>query len=155
GGDIADGDIFILNDPFDGGTHLPDIFIFKPLFVDGELLAFAATVSHHTDVGGRVAGSNASDSTEIYAEGLRIAPLKFYEAGRPNKTLMSIIRSNVRLPARLLGDLRAQLAACHIAQTQFTELVGRYGSAKVGIYMREILNYTERLTRSALSSLPD
>src|SRR5437588_8533215 len=69
GGDIAPGDVFIMNDPFDGGMHLPDIFIFKPLFHATERLAFACTVCHHSDVGGRVAGSNASDSTEIYADG--------------------------------------------------------------------------------------
>ena len=83
GDDISEGDIFINNDPYDGGMHLPDIFIFKPLFADGAVIAFAATICHHTDVGGRVPGSNASDSTEIYAEGLRIPPLKLYEAGRP------------------------------------------------------------------------
>src|SRR4029077_8662490 len=76
GDDMVEGDVFIMNDPFDGGMHLPDIFVFKPLYHEGKRLAFACTVCHHTDVGGRVAGSNASDSTEIYAEGLRIAPLK-------------------------------------------------------------------------------
>src|SRR6266545_2484353 len=78
--DMQPGDVFIMNDPFDGGMHLPDIFVFKPLYHEGERLAFASTVCHHSDVGGRVAGSNASDSTEIYAEGLRIAPMKLYEA---------------------------------------------------------------------------
>jgi len=78
GGDVHDGDIFINNDPYDGGMHLPDIFIFKPLFANGRPVAYAATICHHTDVGGRVPGSNASDSTEIYAEGLRIPPLKLY-----------------------------------------------------------------------------
>ena len=98
GDDMNPGDVFIMNDPFDGGMHLPDIFVFKPLYHEGQRLAFACTVCHHTDVGGRVAGSNASDSTEIYAEGLRIAPLKLYEAGTLNKTLMTIIEKNVRLP---------------------------------------------------------
>ena len=121
------GDVFIMNDPFDGGMHLPDIFVFKPLYHAGERLAFACTVCHHTDVGGRVAGSNASDSTEIYAEGLRIAPLKLYEAGKLNKTIMTFIEKNVRMPVKVFGDLRAQLAACHIAEKQFAELVARYG----------------------------
>ena len=125
--DIRPGDVFIMNDPFDGGMHLPDIFVFKPLYHEGERLAFACTVCHHTDVGGRVAGSNASDSTEIYAEGLRIAPLKMYEAGVLNKTLMTFIERNVRLPVKVFGDLRAQLAACHIAEKQFAELVLKYG----------------------------
>ena len=154
-GDMEPGDLFAMNDPFDGGMHLPDIFVFKPIFVDGDRLGFAATVCHHTDVGGRVAGSNASDSTEIYAEGLRIPPLKLYEAGRPNRTLFALIEKNVRLPVRLFGDLRAQLAACHIAEKQFTELVGNYGAETVRLYMREVIDYAERLTRAALRELPD
>ena len=153
--DMAPGDVFIMNDPFDGGMHLPDIFIFKPLYHAGERLAFAATVCHHCDVGGRVAGSNASDSTEIYAEGLRIAPMKLYEAGRINKTIMTFIERNVRLPVQLFGDLRAQLAACHIAEQQFADLVGRFGAAATKHYMQETIDYAERLTRSALAELPD
>ena len=153
--DMQPGDIFIMNDPFDGGMHLPDIFIFKPLYVDGKCLAFAATICHHTDVGGRVAGSNASDSTEIYQEGLRIPPLKFYEAGKRNETIMAFIEKNVRVPVKVFGDLRAQLAACHIAERQFLELVERYGADKVESYMQEVIDYAERLTRAAISELPD
>ncbi len=153
--DMAPGDVFIMNDPFDGGMHLPDIFIFKPLYHDGERLAFAATVCHHCDVGGRVAGSNASDSTEIYAEGLRIAPMKLYDAGRLNQTIMTFIERNVRLPVQLFGDLRAQLAACHIAEQQFAELVARFGVAETRHYMNETIDYAERLTRAALADLPD
>lgn len=152
---MHEGDIYVLNDPFDGGMHLPDIFVFKPLYHQGRRLAFAATVCHHTDVGGRVAGSNASDSTEIYAEGLRIPPLKLYDRGVRNETLMAIIERNVRLPVRLFGDLRAQLAACHIAETQFAELVARYGAETVTGYMEEVIDYAERLTRAALAELPD
>ena len=153
--DIRPGDVFIMNDPFDGGMHLPDIFVFKPLYHEGERLAFACTVCHHTDVGGRVAGSNASDSTEIYAEGLRIAPLKMYEAGVLNKTLMTFIERNVRLPVKVFGDLRAQLAACHIAEKQFAELIARFGAQATKAYMRETIDYAERLTRAALEKLPD
>ena len=155
GDNMADGDVFIMNDPFDGGMHLPDIFVFKPLYIDGERLAFACTVCHHTDVGGRVAGSNASDSTEIYAEGLRIPPLKFYEAGKRNETLVAFIEKNVRLPVKVFGDLRAQLAACHIAEKQFRELVAKYGPREIGLYMQETVDYAERLTRAALEQLPD
>src|SRR5690242_15500090 len=153
--DMADGDVFIMNDPFDGGMHLPDIFVFKPLYIDGVRLAFACTVCHHTDVGGRVAGSNASDSTEIYAEGLRIPPLKFYAAGQRNETLVALIEKNVRLPVKVLGDLRAQLAACHIAETQFRELVAKYGARETRAFMQETVDYAERLTRAALEQLPD
>src|SRR5918998_3850735 len=146
--DMAPGDVFIMNDPFDGGMHLPDIFIFKPLYHEGKRLAFACTVCHHTDVGGRVAGSNASDSTEIYAEGLRIAPLKLFDAGRRNETLFLMIERNVRLPAKVLGDLRAQLSACHIAERGMLELVARYGAERVDAYMQEVIDYAERLTRA-------
>jgi N-methylhydantoinase B len=153
--DMGPGDVFIMNDPFDGGMHLPDIFIFKPLYHGDERLAFACTVCHHSDVGGRVAGSNASDSTEIYAEGLRIAPMKLYEAGRLNKTIMTFIEKNVRLPIQVFGDLRAQLAACHIAEKQFSEVVARHGPADTKALLDEVVDYAERLTRAELTKLPD
>lgn len=153
--DMVPGDVFIMNDPFDGGMHLPDIFVFKPLYHGGKRLAFACTVCHHSDVGGRVAGSNASDSTEIYAEGLRIAPLKLYEAGKVNQTLMTIIEKNVRLPVQVFGDLRAQLAACHIAEKQFAELIQKYGISQTKLFMNECVDYAERLTRAAIEKLPD
>src|SRR5258708_11629911 len=155
GATMAPEDVFIMNDPFDGGMHLRDIFIFKPIFVDGELLAFAATICHHTDVGGRVAGSNASDSTEIYQEGLRIPLLKMYDRGVRNETLFAFIEKNVRVPAMVFGDLRSQLSACHIAEGQFRDLVKQYGGARVRTYLREINDYTERLARAAIAALPD
>lgn len=155
GNDMAPGDVFIMNDPFDGGMHLPDIFVFKPLYHEGERLAFACTVCHHTDVGGRVAGSNASDSTEIYAEGLRIAPMKLYDKGVLNKTIMTFIEKNVRVPVMVFGDLRAQLAACHIAEQQFAEVVAKWGAAQTKRMLSETIDYAERLTRAALRDLPD
>jgi N-methylhydantoinase B len=155
GDDIAEGDIFINNDPYEGGMHLPDIFIFKPLFADGQPIAYAATICHHTDVGGRVPGSNASDSTEIYAEGLRIPPLKLYERGAANTTLFRMIERNVRLPGRVLGDIRSQLAACAIAARGTADLLARYGVDGVRSLMRRTMDYSERLTRHCLRELPD
>lgn len=161
-GDIHPGDIFCLNDPFEGGMHLPDLFVFRPIFhrADGTgdspaLVAWAVAICHHTDVGGRVAGSNASDSTEIYQEGLRIPPLKLYARGEPNETLLRILEKNVRLPVRLMGDLRAQLAACHTAETAFHALLARHGRAEVARLMDELIAYAERLTRAAIAELPD
>ncbi|MDP6829724.1 MAG: hydantoinase B/oxoprolinase family protein [Alphaproteobacteria bacterium] len=154
-GDIHPGDMFIMNDPFDGGMHLPDIFIFQPLYDGDRRVAFAATISHHSDVGGRVPGSNASDSTEIYQEGLRIPPLKLFDKGVRNETMWSLIEKNVRIPILVMGDLRAQLAACHIAEVQFGELLRRYGADKVELYMEEVIDYAERLTRAAVAELPD
>jgi N-methylhydantoinase B len=155
GATMQAGDVFALNDPFEGGMHLPDIFVFKPIFVDGRCLAFSATICHHIDVGGRVPGSNASDSTEIFQEGLRIPPLRLYEAGKRNETLFQIIERNVRMPELLLGDLRAQLAACHVAETQFLELVKRYGADGVIALMNDLIDYGERVTRAAIRTLPD
>jgi N-methylhydantoinase B len=155
GGDIAEGDVLVLNDPYEGGMHLPDIFVFKPIFHAGDVVAYGATICHHTDVGGRVPGSNASDSTEIYAEGLRIPPLKLYERGQPNATLFRMIERNVRLPARVFGDLRAQLAACEMAARGMADLVARHGAGGVRTLMAETMDYSERLTRRCLAELPD
>ena len=155
GDDVHEGDIFINNDPYDGGMHLPDIFIFRPIFAEGRVIAYAATICHHTDVGGRVPGSNASDSTEIYAEGLRIPPLKLYEAGRENRTLFRMIERNVRLPNRVFGDIRSQLAACEIAARGMADLVARYGADGVRSLMVATMDYSERLTRHCLRELPD
>ena len=155
GEDIAEGDVLALNDPYDGGMHLPDIFIFRPIFAEGAVLAYACTICHHTDVGGRVPGSNASDSTEIYAEGLRIPPLKLYERGRENTTLFRIIERNVRVPVRVFGDIRAQLAACEIAVRGMADLVARHGADGVRALMDETMDYSERLTRTCLAELPD
>ncbi|MEJ0068916.1 MAG: hydantoinase B/oxoprolinase family protein [Pseudomonadota bacterium] len=154
-GDIHPGDVLIMNDPFAGGMHLPDIFIFKPVFVGRRCIAYASTICHHTDVGGRVAGSNASDSTEIYQEGLRIPAIKLYDRGKRNDTMFALIEKNVRLPVQVFGDLRAQLAACHIGEAGMLELVERYGVKGVERFMAELLDYSERLTRAALLELPD
>src|SRR6202158_4318722 len=131
---IQPGDVFILNDPFEGGMHLPDVFIVKPLFVDRELAAVAVALAHEADVGGRVPGSNAADSTEIFAEGLRIPVLKFMDAGQPNETLQRIIAKNVRVPDMVEGDLSAQIAACLIAERQFLQLAARYGLDSLNAY---------------------
>src|SRR3712207_9082302 len=96
GDDMEPGDGFINNDPYEGGSHLPDVFILKPLFVDGRLAAFAGGEAHVSDIGGRVPGSNAADSTEIYQEGLRIPPTKLAARGEPNLTLWNLIEKNVR-----------------------------------------------------------
>ena len=101
--DLKPNDAVILNDPYQGGMHLPDIFMILPIFHEEELEGFSVVICHHTDVGGRVAGSNASDSTEIFQEGLRIPALKLYEAGEMSTVLKAIIEKNVRVPDLVLG----------------------------------------------------
>ena len=117
-GRIHPGDVFILNDPYEGGTHLPDLVLVKPIFREARLLGFVCTVAHHTDIGGRVAGGNACDSTEVYQEGLRIPPMRLYDAGVADEGLFRLIEKNVRIPVKVLGDLRAELAACHIGEAR-------------------------------------
>ncbi|MEO7156930.1 MAG: hydantoinase B/oxoprolinase family protein [Vicinamibacterales bacterium] len=153
-GDLFPGDVIVLNDPYDGGMHLPDIFMFKPIFSDERLLGYAVVIAHHSDMGGRVPGSNASDSTEIFQEGLRIAPMKLYERGFANKTLFKIIEKNVRLPDMVLGDLDAQYATCAIGEREMLKLFGRYGDA-LEVYFDRLLDYGEELTRKAIAAWPD
>ena len=149
------GDIYALNDPYEGGTHLPDIYLFKPTFFDGRLLGLSCAILHHTDVGGRVAGGNASDSTEIYQEGLRIPPVKFHDRGQPNETLLRIIEKNVRVPDKVMGDFRAQVAACELGERGYQELARKYGPDRLEELFGHLLDYTEELTRKAIRRLPD
>jgi N-methylhydantoinase B len=149
------GDAFVLNDPYDGGTHLPDFFVFQPVFADGQLIAFAVTVAHHTDVGGRVAGGNGWDSTEIYQEGLRIPVVRLCTDGQINEDFLNLLSANVRIPVKVLGDLRAQLAACHIGERGLLGLVEHYGSDLLTGAFDDLLGYTERLARAAIELLPD
>jgi N-methylhydantoinase B len=156
GDDLHPGDIAIQNDPFNGGMHLQDIFVFKPVFEPGgTLVAFACAIAHHTDVGGRVPGSNASDSTEIYQEGIRFPVLKLYEKGRPNQAVLDILAANVRVPDMVLGDLRATIAACHYGEREFLKLVDRYGADRLPGILVDYLDYTERLTRAEIAALPE
>ncbi len=155
-GRLYPGDICIQNDPYNGGMHLQDIFVFKPVFDPaGRLVAFACAIAHHTDVGGRVPGSNASDSTEIYQEGIRFPVLKLYERGEPNQSVLDILAANVRVPDMVLGDLRATIAACHYGEREFLKLLDRYGADKLPGMIVEYLDYTERLTRAEIRSLPE
>ncbi|MDO8360951.1 MAG: hydantoinase B/oxoprolinase family protein [Devosia sp.] len=153
-GDMFPGDVMVLNDPYDGGMHLPDIFMFKPIFSGDLLLGFSVVIAHHCDVGGRVPGSNASDSTEIFQEGLRIAPMKLYSRGVSNRTLIQIIEKNVRLPDLVLGDLDAQYATCNIGEREMLRLFERYGDT-LEVYFDRLLDYGEELTRKAIAAWPD
>jgi len=155
GDDIVEGDVVILNDPYAGGTHLPDIYVYHPIFVDGRLLGFAAAIAHHTDIGGRVAGGNACDSTEIYQEGLRIPPVKLVEAGRPVTAIYEILDRNVRVPHKMLGDLRAQMAACYIGSQHLIKLALENGIESVLAGFQELMDYAERLTRAEIEAFPN
>jgi len=125
-----------------------------PFFHGGSLEGWCVVICHHTDVGGRVPGSNASDSTEIYQEGLRIPPVKLYEAGRMNATLERMVAINVRVPERVLGDLRAQYAAAQVGVRELGRLFERYGVQTARAYLTELLDYAERLAREEIRRWP-
>ncbi len=152
---LGPGDVVVLNDPYHGGMHLPDIFMFKPIFVDVSLLGYAVVVAHHNDMGGRVPGSSAADSTEIFQEGLRIPILKLYDREIPNETLFKMIALNVRNPHVVLGDLQAQVAGCRIAERGMRALAARNGREELEQYCDELLNYSERGARRTIGAIPD
>jgi N-methylhydantoinase B len=156
GEDIEPGDVYIANDPYGfGGQHLPDIYVIRPIFHDGELEGYAATMAHHVDVGGLTPGSIAVHATEIYQEGLRMPLLKLYEAGRENTSVIRIIEKNTRQPIEVIGDLRAQIAACRAGERALIEILDRYGRLESRRYMDELQLLSERLMRAALAELPD
>ena len=147
-------DTFLLNDPYTGGTHLPDIALVQPIIVDGRLVAFSAAMTHHQDMGGMSAGSVPTNATEIYQEGLRLPPLKFRDAGKLNETLVAIIRQNVRIPDTVMGDINAQLAACSIGVRRITELTRKFGHDALTGLFSELLDRSEIMTRKALAKIP-
>jgi N-methylhydantoinase B len=154
GGSIAPGDLFITNDPWDGSTHLPDIVLVKPVFAGDRLVAFTAALAHMTDIGGRIPGGNASDSTEIYQEGLRIPPSRIWRRGEPDENLFRLIERNVRVPDKVLGDIRSLVAACVVGERELERLVARHGVEGFEAQCRDLLDYTERFTRAELAKLP-
>jgi N-methylhydantoinase B len=153
---LEPGDVFILNDPYGwGGIHLPDIYLIKPIFHNGSLRAFAATLAHHTDVGGLIPGSNSTTTTEIFQEGLRLPGVHLYEGGRVNQAVLDIIAANVRVPHKVLGDLRAQLAAVDAGERGYLELVRRYGADQLADLEDALLTLAERMARREIESFPD
>jgi N-methylhydantoinase B len=150
------GDLVILNDPFEGGTHLPDITMVSPVFVgdEGAPQFFLATRAHHADVGGMSPGSMPL-STEVYQEGIIIPPLKLDEAGRTNEALLALLLRNVRTPNERRGDLAAQRASHAVGEARLRELVARHGLAEVAEYGGHLVAYSERVTRAAIAGWPD
>ncbi len=155
-GQIHPGDVFALNDPYLGnGLHLPDIFVFKPIFFEDRLLAYAAAIGHQTDIGGRVAGGNACDNTEIFQEGLRIPPLRIISQGKPDETFFDILRLNVRVPETVIGDVQATIAACTRGERALIALAAKHGADAIVADMANLLDYSEALTRAELAAFPD
>lgn len=154
-GTLRPGHVFITNDPFAGGQHLQDITLFSPIFVDGELVAFAGSIAHHIDIGGGAAGLTF-DAREFYQEGVRLTQLLVDESDFASGGVVhGIVFGNFREPATTIGDLRAQLAANFVGRERLTALMEKYGTATVLDCFTAVLDYSERLMRRAIGQIPD
>ncbi|MEJ1158901.1 hydantoinase B/oxoprolinase family protein [Prosthecomicrobium sp. N25] len=149
------GDVVALNHPYRGGTHHPDIMIFRPIFHDGALVAIAAALGHHIDVGGRSPGSVATDARDVFEEGLIIPPLKLYRRGVLVQEVLDMIAANIRVPRETLGDIRAEIAATTVGERRYLELCERYGPERLAEIVDGLLAHSEAMMRRDLSRYPN
>ncbi|WP_449282661.1 hydantoinase B/oxoprolinase family protein [Leucobacter sp.] len=154
-GRITEGDAFICNHPYQGAMHLPDVNIVTPIFLDGELAAWAGTAAHHIDVGGVNPGSEGPELTELYGEGVVMPPIRLSIAGRENEDLVALLTENFRDPLSTLSDLRAQRAACKLGDERVQELARLYGTERLLAVMDRMLDVVEQAVAHALAALPD
>jgi N-methylhydantoinase B len=152
---FAPGDIAILNDPFAGGTHLPDITMVLPVFVAGQdnVAFYVANRAHHADVGGTFPGS-MGPANEIFQEGLRIPPVRIVRGGQIDREMLNLILLNVRTPSEREGDLESQIGACRVGQQRLLQLAEKYGAESLHALIEELLDYSERLVRAQLRAMP-
>ena len=153
--DLKDGDLFIVNDPYLGGTHLMDVRFVKPFFYEGELFAWLANTGHWPDTGGAVPGGFSANATEVEQEGLRLPPVKLFKAGVMDEEILSIVLSNIRIADQRIGDIKAQAAALTVGEKRFTELIDRYGKETVLQAIRELKARAAQQMRARIQSIPD
>ena len=153
--DIQDGDVYIVNDPYLGGTHLMDVRFVKPFFYEGELFAWLANTGHWPDTGGSVPGGFSANATEVEQEGLRLPPVKLYKAGIMDEEILSIVLSNIRIADQRIGDIKAQAAALSTGEKRFTELIDRYGKQTVNTAIQELRNRAAQQMRAKIKEIPD
>jgi len=154
-GDLAEGDVYIFNDPYEGGTHLSDFKLVQPFFVDGEVFCYLASVGHWHDVGGNVPGNYNPVATESFQEGMLIPPVKLFERGEMRQDIVDIMMANSRLPGSLYGDLNGQINALHLGTRRLGALIGEYGAGLIREALDELQTRAARLMRSNIAELPD
>jgi len=154
--DFAPGDIAILNDPYAGGTHLPDITMVLPVFLPERLKPafYVSNRAHHADVGGRFAGS-MGPAEEIFQEGIRIPPVRIVRGGKLDREILDLILMNVRTPTEREGDLQSQIGACRVGERRILEVVSKFGEQRLHALIEDLLDYSERLVRAQLRSMPE
>lgn len=155
GDDINEGDVFLINDPYEGGgSHLCDVGLVLPIFQDDELVAFVANKAHWTEVGGKDTGSMSTNSTDVYQEGLQFPCVKLYDKGTENKALVKVIESNVRFPEVSIGDMRAQIASLKTGKKRIQGLCKKYTTQSILESMEQFLDQGEKSTLNEISKLP-
>lgn len=153
--EMHNGDVFLMNDPYMGGTHLADITVVKPIYCDDELIFMAINRAHHIDVGGLSAGSYSPLATEIFHEGIRIPPVRIFKNNKPIKDVLNLIKLNTRLPEMLLSDIKAQVASCNVAEKRVLEMLEKFGVETMKGAVERIHEYSEERMRHEISKIPD
>ena len=154
-GDIEPGDVFMTNDPYNGGvTHLNDMVLVMPVFAEGEIVAWTANIAHWNDVGGMVPGSMSTDATEIFQEGMIYPGVKLISKGEPIRPVFDILTANCRMPDFLTGDLWAGVAAVRVGERRILEIVNKYGKDVFLHALEEYMDYGEQVSLNALKQLP-
>ena len=151
---MKDGDVFLFNDQFRGGIHSNDIMVFKPVFAEGQPRFLTSALIHVADLGGLSAGGLPATATEYFHEGLMLPPVKLYDGGYLNEDLVRIISANSRTPEKVMGDIRSMVGGCNVGARRLVELIDKYGLEQLQIQVRELLDYTERLTRAEIAKIP-
>jgi len=154
GNTISPGDVFIVNDPYRAGTHNQDVRLVRPIFLDGEIYAFAVACAHWSDMGGPIAGTFNPAATEVWAEGIIIPPTLLYHEDKPVKSAFEMIRMNVRVAHERMGDAAAQYQACKLVERRLLEYVERYGKGTVSQGFEALMDYSERLFKAEVAELP-
>lgn len=151
---VKPGDIFIVNDPYSGGTHLMDVRLVKPFFYQDNIFLYMANAGHWPDIGGSTPGGFSTKSTEIYQEGLRLPPIKLFREGKLNEDVLTIIMSNIRVPEERTGDLMAQLAALNVGERGLERLLDKYGPETIQVFFQEFDQRSEQQMRSHIAGIP-
>ena len=154
-GDMREGDVYAINDPYAGGTHFPDVRLIRPVFVGGKPIAYTQSNGHWSDVGGSVPGSFDVMAQEMFREGIRITPVRLWDGGRFCKDVAGLIAANTRDPASIIGDMQAQAEATRVAEREILRLVGKYGEGTVVAGFADVQDYVERAMRQRLAALPN
>ncbi|MFP6772057.1 MAG: hydantoinase B/oxoprolinase family protein [Alphaproteobacteria bacterium] len=155
GDDVHPGDVFLLNDPYHGGSHLPDLTAFVPVFADGELVFWTVNRAHHSDIGGATYGGYNAAATEIWQEGLRVPPLRLYEKGAVRADVMAMLSINVRHPKDFKGDLAAQIGSVRLGEKRLESLIAEFGAEVVGAAVEIILDSAEQQARAVIDTWAD